>query len=334
MQIFSFSNLSYEQNKYNFNRSRRLNFAGHTSVFGKNLEAVLSKGYVTPSEEDKLVAYLQKFLGKKLKASRKLGEGIHGVVYKIDDKFCLKIKKDKTPSAEYMEPLNDRKFADLKTYYGECVAKFGDVEILKNVSSDGRHIQVGIPGDVSLRNTADDANCYYETISLPRLASIPQKSFDQVVEDCVKLNKKSEYCKSYGFDYRNPNNFVIVGKQLKITDEIESVYGNFDNCTADLVGVFLNTKLLGCLAVYSKACVKVRQEILKKILLAASKYNLPVGNDLYSNKAVWEYAINTLCDIKTPAVEVIEELKNISRLKTSKVRVKKTLNYFNKIIDK
>ncbi len=121
-----------------------------------------------------------------MRPNKIVGQGFHGVVYKIDDRYVLKVSHKDKPYADMLDKIKELKFSDLKTYYGEPVAKFYDVQILKNVSSKGLHIPAGIPQkDIGLK-TEKECSEYYEKIYLPLFSSLPQKSFDAVKEQPVQ----------------------------------------------------------------------------------------------------------------------------------------------------
>lgn len=81
-----------------------------------------------------------------------VGQGFFGRVFTIDDKYVFKCKNGQFPDAEngaFSIKTNDAEtqglLTGLKTYFGGILMQFGDVKILRNVSSDGKHIPVGVP---------------------------------------------------------------------------------------------------------------------------------------------------------------------------------------------
>lgn len=174
MQIYSIHQSNSSQYK---TQPKSLHFKGYTSEFGKELKTVIQRGQANETEQINLVEQLRKILAS-LTPDKQLGEGAHGIVYKIDDDFCLKVPRGNMPVVDKLLELPSNIFKTLKNYYGNAVAKFNDVTIMKNVSSGGEHIPVGIPENVAIKNIHADNMAYYEMFALPRIADMPQKSFD------------------------------------------------------------------------------------------------------------------------------------------------------------
>jgi hypothetical protein len=112
-------------------------FTGYISGFSQCLDEVLTKKYCSASDSFYMHDELNKILTKRLKNNEILGEGTLAKVLKIDSKYAMRIAKGYKSVVDGF----DRTFKpfheglDFKTYYGGYVAKFGDVQILKNVSA-------------------------------------------------------------------------------------------------------------------------------------------------------------------------------------------------------
>ncbi len=317
-----------QQNKY---KLKNIQFRGYKSVFSKKLDEVLLSGTQPDFETQKfLISKLQNFIKKKLKSNRKIGQGFNGSVYKIDDSYVLKVHKHDKPYADMMDKINPQKFKNLKTYYGEPVAKFYDAQILRNVSSNGEQIQAGIPQKYSLMFTSEECKEYYEEFYLPLFSKIPQKSYNAIAKDCDTLNKMGNDKISYSFDYLNPNNFVLVGKTIRITDVItQETYEN-PNTIAQLLYSFLQKTDLDGYATYSKYSEPFKRIIMKKIVLAGMKYNLPIENSPYDKK-IWQVVSNGLCKSNENYTNIIENLKNFQKIPNIKLRLQKTNDYIENI---
>ncbi len=306
-------------------------FCSYKTTFSKKLEEVIAKKRASNEDKNLLSKELNNMLGDKLD-KRFLGEGANGQVYKIDDKFVMKTSHSIEPKDVKFDSLCKGKFASLKSYYGEPVAKFSDISILKNVSSNGEHIPVGVPDSITTKSSKEDCIAYYEKYYLPRFAELPQKSYDGLAQNLNRLNKMGRGLNNFKFDYFNPNNFVLVGKSLRITDEIYTTFKPNENTTAKMLGMFLNDMNRNSVAVYNKEVVPERKNILKKVVLSGMNFNLPLGTN-GRDKDVWEYIVNNLCGIKTPANKLIKELDLIQKTSlSSKSRVQKTEKYLEEIM--
>lgn len=306
-------------------------FTGYKSVFSKKLDEVLLSGRQPDlNEKNFLIEKLQKFIREKLRPNRKIGNGFHGSVYKIDDKYVLKVAKHDKPYADFIDEITPRRFSALKTYYGEPVATFYDAKILRNVSSNGKHIQAGIPQKYSLMFAPAYCKKYYEEFYLPVFSEVPQKSFDAIAKDCNILNKLGSEDISYSFDYLNPNNFVLVGKTIRITDVITKGNSKNPNTIAQLLYVFLQKTDLDNVAHYSKYSESYRKILMEKIVLAGMKHNLPIENSPHDKK-VWQVVANELCRTEEPYAELIENLKKLQEIPDTKLRLRKTKEYMENI---
>lgn len=332
MQVQRFSTYSNYNSQM---KARTPAFKGYTSRFGKTLHSAIDRGYPTEVERKSLLGEIQKFIREKLSPDRLLGEGAHGSVYKIDDDFCMKFDIGTRPRAQKMAELPENGFKGLKTYYGSKVADFGDVAILKNVSSDGAHIPVGVPQEFAIKNSAEESSIYYQYIALPRLSDLPQKSFDAVAEDCQRLNLLGSKNKThYTFDYINPNNFVIVDDKIRIIDDINVLNSSEDNSVANLFNVFLEKSFLNTPVKYSMYSETARRNLFKKIVLAGVKADLPMRNKHSAeNLSSWKNVVNELCGIDDSYSEVLHNLEKISQNPNKEQRVKLANDYLDSLFE-
>lgn len=98
-------------------------------------------------------------------------------------------------------------------------------------------------------------------------------------KDFVELSKKTDGYRCH-FDCNNPNNFVKVGKQIKIVDDISESFHTPD--CYDMVKVFMKDYNLPT----SKNTKKMKRAILQKCIIASSK----AGLELNPNKMRVELA--------------------------------------------
>jgi len=299
------------------------NFCGYVSVFSKRLDKVLKQNDCSIDDSMYLYNKLQKIIDKRKRQNDVLGEGTLAKVFKIDSKYVLRSGKLGSPVVESFRrgDIDNRAYFGLKTYYGDYVAKFGDIQILRNVSSTGKHIPAGVPSKITLSKSPEESRKYYEETYLPLFAKLSQKAYDDVAYDFSTLNM---YCTDgfYRFDVLNPNNFVLVGKKICIVDNLvkkneESQFLLAYNETkqgglmsiADLMRAFLMLQEAGVECEFSEKALPLRRELFKKIVLAGVKNNLPVVNE--ENMFCFEKVAEILCKSNCDAVQIQVNLERL-----------------------
>lgn len=313
----------------NYSNNYHQSFEGNLSNFSKKLDKALAQKNNTVSCDDlvDLKDTLVKSRKKITKKHRLLGQGWRGQVYQIDEKYALK-----TPSffrQGFKIPFFNKEFQPhLKCYYGDQIATFGDYGILRNI---GKHTPIGIPHAMSNSKTTlyTEINRYYEEKFLPMFASLPQKAFDDVAKDCQTLNLLEDKNTGlrYIFDFANPNNFVIKGKKILITDDIICAE-NVNNTTADLLRAMINYREFGVQNKHNEKTTPYFREIFKKIVLAGVKEGLPLG--LNDKKCYWVNCAETLCQANKNADEIISEIANLKHQhQDRKALVKATKEYLD-----
>ena len=310
MRINGISN----ENKYNLHRpvKNQPTFEGYISAFSKRFDKVMKNAECSVDDSFYMYNQLNKIIKKRLKNTDVLGEGAFAKVLKIDSKYVLRMNNIQMFCVENFKSdyHSVKKDLGLRTYYGDYLAKFGDIQILRNVSSTGKHIPAGIPSKLLQTGTSEECDKYYDEVYLPKFANLPQKAYDNLANDFDILN----LCYDddwYRFDIFNPNNFVLVGKQIRIVDNItkESYNPNYlapysetlpDNrmSTTDLMRVFLMMRDLKTECSFNEKTLSLRRELFKKICLAGIKNQLPVVNDnnIYCFEKVAEVICNANCD--------------------------------------
>lgn len=270
-------------------QSNNVNFLGYKTKFSKQLEKFVANPCPDPVDMMELSASMTKIVDKKIKPKYKMGEGKFHEVYRIDDYYVVRIPKEDKNSYVTL-PRKPRKgltefFASFKTYVGNIVSEFGDYEIIKNAKGTNKNvIQAGVPYKMvrkfdkcktfnDIDKVQEQINKEYSKKYLPAFSSLPQKAYDNVAADFVKLNdaQTNPSILVKMFDCNNPNNFIKVGNKIKIIDDLTTSmnYGN----VSDMMHVFLknyNTP-------DTPETLKMKKIIFKKCIIAATKNNMMDG---------------------------------------------------------
>ncbi len=269
-------------------------FCGYNRTkLGLEIDKFISSGTHSDENSKNLVLLLTKTL--KGLHHKKLGEGFRGAVYKIDDKYVLKVNRHLREDDYIPNAINNDLFSGLKSYYGSTLLTFNNyMKVLKNVSSSGKHIPVGITSKESSGMLLSEKNDFWSKKYLPLFASLPQKSYDKIAKDFATLNKINFGNNYFEFDTKNPNNFVLTGKSIRIVDDLDKTLKEAPNCTAGLLRVFLEKMDLDSVAPMDKNNQEMRHTLLKKIVLAGEKFELPHVRNLIDFKT-WQYVLDDTC---------------------------------------
>ena len=314
-----------------------ITFTGYKSAFSKKLEKALNTPVMTREQAKNLLKDFTDMYDKKVCPDTKIGTGFFGSVYKIDDCYVLKRGNEcLVPEFKGISLKKHGKFSHLKHYFGEAVAKIynntgEDMLILRNVYSKGNAIAAGLPFEYASTHPKEECLKYYAKNCLIKFAKLPQRSFDGIAKDFAKLNKMCSKHKSFFFDFMNPNNFVLCGKTIRITDEINQ-YEKTRNCVTDMLDIFLNKIDFDNNAEFDKKLLSLRKELTKKLILAGARHNIP----MYYNTAdltAWSKTFNELLGIKNIDVTTItSDIGNIADLyKKPKQRVEKVKQYLETV---
>lgn len=244
-----------------------INFNGYKTSFSKKFENFMKNETMSVENLSDLQNSLRDVVSRKMTPKYYMEEGRFNKVYRIDDYYVLRLNKDYSPSVR--KPMKISQIAqNLKTYCGNVIAKFGNVSIVKNAIGNNKDtVSAGIPFELL---TASPYKRKLAMIkSLKTFAKLPQRAYDKVAKDFAELNKQS---KGYGlkFDCYNPNNFIKVGNQIKIVDDISEGFSRHD--CLDMLNVFMKEYKLPM----SENTKKLKRTIFKKCILAASKNNLAI----------------------------------------------------------
>lgn len=297
------------------------------NIFVKVLRDILSKPQITKADEDLFRRAFDYALPDIKSAKNILGEGFHETVYKIDDEFAAKLPMFnsglKIWDANEHLTLSKNEYGDLKTYYGEIIAKLGEAKILRNL---GKHTPAGVSQEsVELED--------YFSKYIPQFAKVPQESFNDIAEDCARLNSRHDKKNYYYqvFDYMNPNNIVLKDNKLYLVDRIKT-HSKHPNTTTDLLDMLLSK--YDCMNVipapsegFSKHLNQART-LFKKIVVAGATANLPLKVNEASAEKVWQNLITNL-NINKDYDIVVNSLEKASEIKYKNIRVQAT----EKLID-
>lgn len=305
-------------------------FSGYTrTVLGRAIDEYVKTPTPTVEMTEKLLEKVKKFLagGKEGKA---LGAGFRGRVFKIDDKYVLKTDNGaecyelETPKIASVPNLRD-----LKSYFGAPVLSFNRFcRVLRNVSSDGKHMCAGIPSskEKNLIFQGQKAQ-YWNEEYLPRFSELPQKSFDALAKDFYELNLLGKQGQYLAFDTKNPNNIVLVGKNtLRIVDDLDKTYSPNQNTTAGLLNLLVNKMDLDYNAPKDLTNIAQRCTLIKKIILAGEKNNLPLMNTHF-DCVILDCVCEEFCNYRD-LVRDIREI-NFQYNADKKMRLEKIEKYLN-----
>lgn len=279
--------------------------AYYKSPFSKKLEKYLETG----KGADELVDSFSKVF--KLKEKNVIGAGAYGKVSKIDDYYVFKTFYSEEPKVGEIKVNSAHKFSDIKSYFGEYVAKFGNIPIMRNASADKRKYTL------LARSNNQGATAY--NYSLREFLSLPQRAFDTLAREFQKLNEIHDANLYYRFDTNNPNNFIKVGNSIRIVDEVDWVPCSEPNDIFSFLRIFIQ----------HGGDKNFKKEILKKCLLASEKCQLPMS-------AAFEYMPSLLDDIlknakvDRPFGAIYETLMDLRQAGLSEnVRMQKVREYLD-----
>ncbi|MCM1339870.1 MAG: hypothetical protein NC191_09390 [Muribaculaceae bacterium] len=231
--------------------------AYYKSSYGKRFERALRSA---DFGED-VVRDFAKVLETRKNKSYKIGEGKHGEVFRIDDYFVFKTYFDQPPKVGPVRINPSTIFDGLRTYCGKVLARIGNVEIIRNATKDKRNFLE------MARVLRDGVEAYNH--SLREFLSLPQRAFDAIAEDFKKLNEIHEGNIYYWFDTNNSNNFLKVGKSIKIVDDIAITPCSQVNDIFSFLKVFVQK---------GGGNARMKKAIFKKCILSIEKYQLPMEN--------------------------------------------------------
>lgn len=229
-----------------------------------------------------------------------MGAGAFNKVYKIDDFYILRINNCANHNNVFFErpdhTFENEMIAQLSCYYGNPIANFGDVQIMKNAIGDNDFI---VAGDVMYTDKFTKRD-YFKNKYLPAFATLPQKAYNNLAKDIKVLSDNG-----YSFDMSNPNNFIKVGNEIRVVDDISSLYNEFRFDTPMLY-MFLNTD--SAIKDFEPQDIKNMQTIVKKTFIAMQHagidWNLNEKSSLYSD-------VLQMVNINVTIKEIYESIKDL-----------------------
>lgn len=299
MRIDSVNNCSLGNSK-----NSSLAFGYSRTKLGREIDTFVKLEKPSKVQTRTMFNKLLDFVANRDKSEKRIiGSGCNGTVYKIDDKYVLKapwLGCDKI----YPKLLQSERFEELKTYFGSALLDFsGGLQVLRNVSSNGKHYPVGIPVNDFFMGSMDDIYAHWNKNCLERYADLPQKSFDALARDFATLNAMRTSKNSYTFDMVNPNNVVIVGKNtLRIVDVISSHLSCRHNSITWLMAPFLDEMCFLEKAPRTPENAETRLRLIKKLIMAGERYELPYlsrtigGVPLKEEEEILSYILDDFCN--------------------------------------
>lgn len=293
------------------NTYRKPSFCGYTRTkFGRSIDEFVSANSNEAEKIKTLTNLFHQFLGKSQK--NELGEGYRANVYKIDDKYVLKIDKTANIYSPILNPSHEKTslFKNLKAYFGGSVMSFNNgIKVLKNVSSNGEQLPAGIKIHFKSPMPLSEKITTWNTKYLPKFSNLPQKAYDQIAKDFSNLNKVTSGGYSYEFDTINPNNFILVGNSIRIVDDVNETLQKNPNGVAGLLRVFLEMMDTDTQAPKDLMNMGMRHSLLKKIILAGEKYELPLVTK-QKDLRTWQYVLEDTCDSRN----LLDKLKKYRQI--------------------
>jgi len=263
---------------------------------------------ITEETENKLLH----IFNDEAKISRKnyINRGAIGKVYGFSNDFVFKkdsmYRKIALPFSRCrINPENINK--DLDIYYGSEVANIGSAKILQNADPEKRATILGAPINKFIFDST--VIWYYKRKKFAqKLAAMPQEAFDKVAKNFDVLNKRgSSTDEHYAFDFYNPNNFLLLDKEIRIVDELDRTSERNVNNIGGMLAAFITQMSAHVNAKPSAELLPARREIMKKCFLATEKAQLPIDWDSYDRGGVSR--VYSLIKIKRQPGELLAKLK-------------------------
>lgn len=281
----------------------------YKSSFSKQLEYTLR----TQNGAEKVIQEFNLVLKNKKNISSKLGQGKYGEVFRIDDYYVFKSYFNQEPRPDTFKPFTDNPFKDLKTYFGKVIAKIGNIEIIRNVTKNAKNF-------IQMANSEKEGVQAFNQ-ALREFAVLPQQAFDNLAEDFDKLNKIRKGCSFFRFDTNNPNNFIKVGKAIRVVDDIAWEPCEKPNTFYHLLRIFAQ----------EGGDSGLKRELFKKCALACEKYQLPLDTDYKYLKSYVEELFRN-ASIKTTFEQYYQKMTELRTAQIDKnTRMNLVEQYLNTI---
>lgn len=145
------------------------------------------------------------------------------------------------------------------------------------------------------------------------------------------LNNIPAFRESYCFDYHNPNNFLLVGNEIRIVDDIDLVKTPNPNNLTALLTPFLHSLNAYKTAKYEESFAKDRGIIFEKSILAHEKAELFINPFDKRGMGILDSTLS-LTELKTTGTELIKTLEEFrSKIPNVETRLEHVKNYLESI---
>lgn len=291
------------------NQNRQMSFGCNKNVFIEALDTFVKKQEQKAVQELNIAEKLKASISSIIENTNFINKGEHGEVFRVNDFWVIKLPINQKPVINSATLNTENMSAKLKTYYGDTIAQFGNVEVMKNAIGGSAE---AIPAGVSRScKTLQEQMKYYNDVYLEKFSNLPQSAYDNIAADFKELNRTTRNGKYLEFDTINPSNFVATDNEIKIMDELTQTSSREPNSVAKMLNVFTNSFDHETPAVFDMLATGRRKDIFKKCLLASEKAELPYGWSPQERSSLNE-AMN-LCGFQEDFSEVQRTLMNNRR---------------------
>ena len=281
---------------------------------------IINSNHISPLAKMKFHKILNKTLPDIVTPQNFINNGRESKVYQISDNYVIKVKRG-TNISSMVHFFNhttfpNSKFRNLDFYYGEPIIKLGKTEILKNATPTKDSFCCGVGFNHAFVPLEEIEK--YEKNTIPKIATLPQESYDNFAQNLKNLNKFKTnnflYKDYYTPDIMNPNNIIVSGNKFKLVDKLDKIPYENPNSIYTMLEPLLIRLNPDKIATYNPEIVTDRRNILQKTLIAGEKAKLPLGSiQAYASA---DYVLDQITkrvknknDI-TP-VEIIDKLKEL-----------------------
>lgn len=288
-------------------------------IMNKAIDDFLQAGELNIAAKVKFHKILDAALPSIMSRKNFINKGRDSKVYRISDKYVAKIRRGKDEQNAIkifnFAKIPDKRFSTLEIYYGEPVARVGNVEILKNATpKDYRSCGiVWINSNNKYGHLAQDVESYNKEY-IPFCSSLPQESYDELAKGLNELNSISDkniFSKTtfYTPDIKNPNNVLISDNHFRIVDELDKIKERKPNTIYTMLQPIMLRLTPDAPVHREESLITDRRNILRKTMIAAEKAELPLN----VNSAIDPYAGYYLDDItgqcSTKMIDLLSDMR-------------------------
>lgn len=276
-----------------------INFCAYKSQFSEHLEDRLAS---KPNfKEDALLTDdFKKVFYNHYSKEYYIGSGSFNKVYKLDDFYVIRIPNNydkkkiffKRPRSVY----KNRLVPNLSCYYGNVIAKFGDIQILQNAFGDKSFVVGGVLPLDDYKSRLE----YFENVYLPSFAELPQTAYNNLAKDIKFLNENG-----YSYDMINPNNFIKVDDEIRVVDDLTNSAKSISSTTPLTCMLLQNA----CSFINLKQTDYMHmQTIIKKSIIAMQ--NMDLDWNIKNKLSFYSDVLNS-ADIDVSISEIYDAVKDL-----------------------